>query len=303
MQLADLGAEVIKVENPGGDYVRKMAFPIVDGISLLHWHLNRGKQEHRARSAQPRRASRRTSTSCAAPTPSSRPCGPARWRGAVSASSGCARSTRGSCFCTHLRLRHDRPVQGHAEPRHRVRRLGRRRAADVHGRRPADHPVATPPSASTRDRSTPRSASARPSSVRAPRAAAAASRWRRATPRRRSTGTASRATRRTSGPRTRSPATTATARAPRRPVGDDSMKESVRYQYYRSRDGLVLFMASEREFWKNFCDGIGRPELFDAQPGRQVRRPRARQRRAAARAGGRSSRPARPSSGWRSASR
>src|SRR5437762_9714052 len=44
MHLADLGAEVIKVEAPGGDYVRKMAFPIVDGISLLHWHLNRGKK-------------------------------------------------------------------------------------------------------------------------------------------------------------------------------------------------------------------------------------------------------------------
>src|SRR5262252_1620933 len=44
MHLADLGAEVIKVEGPGGDYVRKMAFPIVDGISLLHWHLNRGKK-------------------------------------------------------------------------------------------------------------------------------------------------------------------------------------------------------------------------------------------------------------------
>src|SRR4029450_340187 len=44
MQLADLGAQGIKVGDPGGDYVRKMAFPIVDGISLLHWHLNRGKQ-------------------------------------------------------------------------------------------------------------------------------------------------------------------------------------------------------------------------------------------------------------------
>jgi crotonobetainyl-CoA:carnitine CoA-transferase CaiB-like acyl-CoA transferase len=44
MHLADLGAEVVKVEPPGGDYVRKMAFPIVDGISLLHWHLNRGKK-------------------------------------------------------------------------------------------------------------------------------------------------------------------------------------------------------------------------------------------------------------------
>ena len=49
----------------------------------------------------------------------------------------------------------------------------------------------------------------------------------------------------------------------RRPVGDNSMTESVRYQYYRSRDGIVLFMASEREFWKNFCEGIGRPELFE----------------------------------------
>ena len=56
-------------------------------------------------------------------------------------------------------------------------------------------------------------------------------------------------------------------KGPRRPVGDDSMKESVRYQYYRSRDGLILFMASEREFWKNFCEGIERPDLFAANPG------------------------------------
>jgi crotonobetainyl-CoA:carnitine CoA-transferase CaiB-like acyl-CoA transferase len=56
-------------------------------------------------------------------------------------------------------------------------------------------------------------------------------------------------------------------KGPRRPVGDNSMTESVRYQYYRSKDGLVLFMASEREFWKNFCEGIGRPELFEQTPG------------------------------------
>jgi crotonobetainyl-CoA:carnitine CoA-transferase CaiB-like acyl-CoA transferase len=29
----------------------------------------------------------------------------------------------------------------------------------------------------------------------------------------------------------------------------------------------VLFMASEREFWKNFCEGVGRPELFERHPG------------------------------------
>ena len=42
--LADLGAEVIKVEPPGGDYIREMTWPIVDGVSLMHLHLNRGKQ-------------------------------------------------------------------------------------------------------------------------------------------------------------------------------------------------------------------------------------------------------------------
>jgi len=42
--LADLGAEVIKVESPSGDYVREMTWPIVEGVSLLHLHINRGKR-------------------------------------------------------------------------------------------------------------------------------------------------------------------------------------------------------------------------------------------------------------------
>lgn len=41
--LADLGAEVIKVEPPTGDYVRRMTWPIVEGVSLMHLHINRGK--------------------------------------------------------------------------------------------------------------------------------------------------------------------------------------------------------------------------------------------------------------------
>ena len=32
-------------------------------------------------------------------------------------------------------------------------------------------------------------------------------------------------------------------------------------------DGHVLFMASEQEFWKNFCEAVGRPELFERWPG------------------------------------
>jgi crotonobetainyl-CoA:carnitine CoA-transferase CaiB-like acyl-CoA transferase len=42
--LADLGADVIKVESPAGDYVREMTWPIINGVSLLHLHINRGKK-------------------------------------------------------------------------------------------------------------------------------------------------------------------------------------------------------------------------------------------------------------------
>jgi crotonobetainyl-CoA:carnitine CoA-transferase CaiB-like acyl-CoA transferase len=55
----------------------------------------------------------------------------------------------------------------------------------------------------------------------------------------------------------------------RRAPGTAGMENGVRYQFYESADGYVLFMASEREFWKNFCEGIGRPELFERWPGSQ----------------------------------
>jgi crotonobetainyl-CoA:carnitine CoA-transferase CaiB-like acyl-CoA transferase len=45
------------------------------------------------------------------------------------------------------------------------------------------------------------------------------------------------------------------------------MKEAVRYQIYATSDGYVIFMASEQEFWRNFCEGIGRPDLFARWPG------------------------------------
>jgi crotonobetainyl-CoA:carnitine CoA-transferase CaiB-like acyl-CoA transferase len=53
----------------------------------------------------------------------------------------------------------------------------------------------------------------------------------------------------------------------RRAPGTAGMKEGVRYQMYESSDGHVLFMASEQAFWKNFCECIGRPELFERWPG------------------------------------
>ena len=53
----------------------------------------------------------------------------------------------------------------------------------------------------------------------------------------------------------------------RRAPGTAGMREGVRYQTYEASDGVVLFMASEQAFWKNFCECVGRPELFERWPG------------------------------------
>jgi crotonobetainyl-CoA:carnitine CoA-transferase CaiB-like acyl-CoA transferase len=53
----------------------------------------------------------------------------------------------------------------------------------------------------------------------------------------------------------------------RRAPGTAGMKEGVRYQIYESTDGHVLFMASEQAFWRNFCAGVGRLDLFENWPG------------------------------------
>lgn len=53
----------------------------------------------------------------------------------------------------------------------------------------------------------------------------------------------------------------------RRAPGLGGMWEGVRYQMYESADGHVLFMASENAFWKNFCVGLGREDLYEQFPG------------------------------------
>jgi crotonobetainyl-CoA:carnitine CoA-transferase CaiB-like acyl-CoA transferase len=53
----------------------------------------------------------------------------------------------------------------------------------------------------------------------------------------------------------------------RRQPGTGGVKDGVRYQYYRTRDGYILLMASERAFWENFCRGIDRLDLFEAHSG------------------------------------
>jgi len=56
----------------------------------------------------------------------------------------------------------------------------------------------------------------------------------------------------------------------RRAPGLGGMWEGVRYQYYEASDGHILFMASEQAFWKNFCEGIGRMDLFEKWPGKTI---------------------------------
>jgi crotonobetainyl-CoA:carnitine CoA-transferase CaiB-like acyl-CoA transferase len=54
----------------------------------------------------------------------------------------------------------------------------------------------------------------------------------------------------------------------RRAPGTAGMIEAVRYQVYETADGRhVLFMASEQAFWKNFCEAVGRVDLFERWPG------------------------------------
>ena len=52
-----------------------------------------------------------------------------------------------------------------------------------------------------------------------------------------------------------------------REPGTAGLRDGVRYQIYESSDGHVLLMASERKFWRNFCLAVGRPDLFERWPG------------------------------------
>jgi crotonobetainyl-CoA:carnitine CoA-transferase CaiB-like acyl-CoA transferase len=56
----------------------------------------------------------------------------------------------------------------------------------------------------------------------------------------------------------------------RRAPGTAGMRHGVRYQIYESKDGFVLLQASEREFWRNFCAGVGRLDLFERWPGARI---------------------------------
>ena len=134
LHLADLGAEVIKVEPPQGDYVRQMTWPIVEGVSLMHLHINRGKRSVTLDLRTPEGVEVYLDLvrGADAVVEAMRP-GALAKRGL--GYDEAARGEPGDRVLHDLGLRHDRSVQGHAEPRHRVRHVGRARRARVRRRR------------------------------------------------------------------------------------------------------------------------------------------------------------------------
>jgi crotonobetainyl-CoA:carnitine CoA-transferase CaiB-like acyl-CoA transferase len=265
MHLADLGAEVIKVENPAGDYVRKMAFPIIDGISLLHWHLNRGKKSVvlDLRIAE----------------------GVATYLELVRGADAVVEAMRPGALArrgiTWERMQEVNPrivfcqISGYGltGPYKDMPSHGIAYDAWAGVARPTLNAEGLPtiPSYTTiginagplyaalgicaaiiRAR-----ASGRGGRFEVAQSdAAAAFNW-----------NGIEGNKAYERPEDEVTGNDGDGTGPRRPVGDNSMTESVRYQYYRSSDGIVLFMASEREFWKNFAYGVGRPELYEQRPG------------------------------------
>src|SRR5262245_8173030 len=265
MQLADLGADVIKVEAPGGDYVRKMAFPIIDGISLLHCHLNRGKRTVVLDLRTPEGVAVYLDLvrGADAVIEGMRPGALARrgltWERLIETNPRLV-------FCTLSGYGITGPYKD--MPSHGIAYDAwagvARPTIDAEGR-------PTIPSYTTiginagplyaalgicaaiiRARAT-----GQPCRFEVAQSdAAAAFNW-----------NGIEGNKAYERPEDEVTGNDGDGKGERRPVGDDSMREAVRYQYYRSKDGLVLFMASEREFWKNFAHGVGRPELYERSPG------------------------------------
>ncbi len=263
--LADLGADVIKVEAPSGDYIRQMTWPIVEGTSLMHLHISRGKRSITLdlRTEEGVETYLELVKSADAVVEAMRPGGLER-RGlgydklcevkanivfctisgygmtgpyAAMPSHGIAYDTwaglvppaydeDGFCFIP------EHPSMGiHAGPM--IGALGIL-AAIIRARdtgEPTRMELAQSDAAAYMDwyRSESYRAYERPEDE--------------------VTGNAA-------------------DDYERRPVGTAGMKEGVRYQMYEASDGgHVLFMASEQEFWKNFCGGIDRMDLFEKWPG------------------------------------
>jgi crotonobetainyl-CoA:carnitine CoA-transferase CaiB-like acyl-CoA transferase len=263
--LADLGADVIKVESPGGgDYVRRMVWPMIDGVSLLHWHVNRGKRsvELDLRTEEGAQLFLELAAKSDVVIEAMRPGALAR-RGITVEKLHQLRPDLVICSISGWGMTGpyaNLPSHGIgfdawgalAEP-----------GTDEHGFvYMPDHTtvgVRVAPvwaalaisAALLRARTT--GAGAHIDLAQAD--VAAITNWFKIE------GT--RAYERPQEEVTGNPVDGGERRAP----GIAGMLGSVRYQYYRTKDSYVLLMASEREFWENFCNAVGRPDLYEGRQG------------------------------------
>jgi crotonobetainyl-CoA:carnitine CoA-transferase CaiB-like acyl-CoA transferase len=265
--LADLGAEVIKIESPSGDYIRRMTWPIVEGVSLMHLHISRGKRSIvlDLKTEEGADVLRELVAGADAIIEAMRPGGLER-RGlgyealkainprivfctisgygmtgpyAQMPSHGIAYDTWAGLvqpetdeegFCVIP----EHPSVGiHAGPLFGAFGV----LAGIVGARASGEGCQLEIAQSD---------------------AAAAMDWLRSE--------TWKAYERPEDEVTGNPSDDFERRAP----GTAGMRDGVRYQFYATSDDRhVLFMASEQEFWKNFCEGVGRPELFERWPGSQ----------------------------------
>ena len=265
MPLVDLGAEVIKVEPPQGDYIREMTWPIVEGVSLMHLHINRGKRSVRLdlRTDAGVAAFRDLAAGADAVVEAMRPGGLAR-RGL--GFEQLREVNPRIVFCTISGYGMTGPYKDY--PSHGV-------AYDTWAGivSPATSPdgfAYLPEHASMGIHAGPLfGALGLLAGVLRARAtgegsfleiaqsdAAAAMDWYR-----------SESYRAYERPEDEVTGNKADGYE-RRPPGTKGMIEGVRYQVYEAGDGrYVLFMASEQAFWRNFCEGVGRMDLFERWPG------------------------------------
>jgi len=264
--LADLGAEVIKVEPPSGDYIRRMTWPIVEGTSLMHLHISRGKRSITLdlRTQGGAEVFRDLVRDADAVVEAMRPGGLARRGLGYDELRGVNPRI---VFCTISGYGATGPYA--TLPSHGIAYDAW--AGLVAPEVTTDGFCAIPEHPSVGIHAGPvfgalgilagiikaRATGEGCQLEIAQSDAAAAMDWLRSE--------TYRAYERPAEEVTGNEADGFERRAP----GTGGMRDGVRYQFYESADGHVLFMASEREFWGNFCRGVGRPELFDAHPGSQ----------------------------------
>jgi crotonobetainyl-CoA:carnitine CoA-transferase CaiB-like acyl-CoA transferase len=264
--LADLGADVIKVEPPSGDYIRGMTWPIVEGTSLMHLHISRGKRSIAIdlRTEEGRGVFLDLVAGADAVIEAMRPGGLDK-RGV--GYEACLAVNPKIVFCTISGYGMTGPYKD--MPSHGI-------AYDVWAGLVApevtedgfcaipEHPsvgIHAGPlfgalgvlAGITRARAT-----GEPCRLEIAQSdAAAAMDWLRSE--------TYKAYERPESEVTGNKADGFERRAP----GTAGMRDGVRYQFYETADGHILFMASEREFWENFCRAVGRADLFEQHPGSQ----------------------------------